>query len=299
MTRSTWTDVGLRARRASTGALQALDTLGGFAWIGLYRPDEHELGLAAAEFDLHELAVRTRSRATNEPSWNGPRTPGSSCSAPPATSTPMRRSSSAKFTFSSVATSSSRSVTPNHLIFGACALASSAPDLLERGPLGVLYAIIDQVVDEYEPVVKGLQNDIDEIEFQLFSGDRAVTKRIYDLAGEVMELQRAIRPLTMILATLRDDLESENRDDSHALELRRSFRDVLDHVVIITEKAEEFRQTLSNALMTHTTLVAQQQNDEMKLLTETSLRQTEQAQEDLGVGSHHLRTVPRGGAATA
>jgi magnesium transporter len=157
-----------------------------------------------------------------------------------------------------------------------------APKLLERGPLGVLYAIVDQVVDEYEPVVEGLGNDIEEIEFQLFSGDRAVAKRIYDLAGEVMELQRAIRPLTTILATLRDDLRSAHHEDPHALELRRSFRDVLDHVVSITEKAEEFRQTLSNALMTHTTLVAQQQNDEMRLLTETSLRQAEQAKKISG-----------------
>ena len=57
---------------------------------------------------------------------------------------------------------------------------------------------------------------------------------------------------------------------------------MLDHVVTITEKIEEFRQTLSNALMTHTTLVAQQQNDEMRLLSETSLRQTEQAKKISG-----------------
>ena len=145
----------------------------------------------------------------------------------------------------------------------------------------MLYAIVDQVVNGTNPSSKGLEDDIDEIEFQLFSGDRAVTRRIYDLAGEVMELQRAIRPLTTIVTTLRGDL-AEHRDDPHALELRRSFRDVLDHVVTITEKIEEFRQTLSNALMTHTTLVAQQQNDEMRLLSETSLRQTEQAKKISG-----------------
>ena len=43
-------------------------------------------------------------------------------------------------------------------------LFESDPALLAHGPEAVLYAILDQVVDEYEPVVKGLENDIDEIE---------------------------------------------------------------------------------------------------------------------------------------
>lgn len=49
----------------------------------------------------------------------------------------------------------------------------------------------------------GLENDIDEIEAQLFSGDPAVTKRIYDLSGEVMEIQRAVRPLQGMISSLR------------------------------------------------------------------------------------------------
>ena len=37
---------------------------------------------------------------------------------------------------------------------------------------------MDQVVDEYAPVVAGLENDIDEIEDQLFNNDPAVSRRI-------------------------------------------------------------------------------------------------------------------------
>lgn len=266
-----------------TGTLDALERLGGFAWIGLYRPDEEELGLAAAEFGLHELAVEDALTGLQRAK--------------------LDRYAETRFVVLRPARYIDEDETVEfgevHLFVGdnfviairhaespnlrrVRARLEETPELLERGPLGVLYAIVDQVVDEYEPVVKGLQNDIDEIEYQLFSGDRAVTRRIYDLAGEVMELQRAIRPLTGILTTLRQDLETDLREDPRALELRRSFRDVLDHVVTITEKTEEFRQTLSNALMTHTTLVAQQQNDEMRRLTETSLRQAEQAKKISG-----------------
>ncbi|MEJ7755155.1 MAG: CorA family divalent cation transporter [Nocardioidaceae bacterium] len=50
------------------------------------------------------------------------------------------------------------------------------PALLSVGPEAILYAILDQVVDEYAPVVAGLENDIDEIEDQLFDGDPAVSQ---------------------------------------------------------------------------------------------------------------------------
>lgn len=157
------------------------------------------------------------------------------------------------------------------------------PALLARGPLGVCYAILDQVVDEYEPVVAGLENDIDEIEDQLFSGDDAVARRIYDLSGEVMDFQRAVRPLVGMISIMRAGLaeaagmDADAPGDPVALELRRSLRDVLDHVIRVNEKVDEFRQTLQNALTVHTTLVAQVQNEKMQRLTETSLAQTEQA----------------------
>jgi len=265
------------------GTLEALERVGGFAWIGLYRPDEAELGIAASEFGLHELAVEDALTGHQRAKLDRYAETRFVVLRPARY---MDADESVEFGEVHVFVGPRFVIAIRHAespdLKKVRARLEATPELLERGPLGVLYAIVDQVVDEYEPVVAGLENDIDEIEFQLFSGDRAVTKRIYDLSGEVMELQRAIRPLTAILTTLRHDLESELRDDPHALELRRSFRDVLDHVLSITEKTEEFRQTLTNALMTHTTLVAQQQNDEMRLLTETSLRQTEQAKKISG-----------------
>ena len=69
------------------------------------------------------------------------------------------------------------------------------PELLDNGPYAVLYAVLDKVVDDYGPVLDGLQDDIDEIEVQVFDGDPAVSKRIYTLTREVIEFQRAVEPL--------------------------------------------------------------------------------------------------------
>jgi magnesium transporter len=144
--------------------------------------------------------------------------------------------------------------------------------LLALGPEAVLYAILDEVVDEYEPVVVGLQNDIDEIEDQLFDGNPEVSRRIYALSREVIEFQRATQPLVGMFESLQKGFEKYDVD----VELHRHLRDVLDHTLRIVERGDSFRQLLQNALTVHSTLVGQRQNDEMRKLSETSLAQSEE-----------------------
>lgn len=243
---------------------------GGFAWIGLYRPEPVQLNIVAAEFDLHPLAVEDallgHQRAKLE-RYGDTRF---------LVLRPARYvDAQEKVEFGEL----EMFVGPNFVLAIRHAEApnlalvrsrlESTPELLARGPLAVLYAVLDEVVDEYEPVIAGLENDIDEIENQLFTGDATVTRRIYDLSGEVIEFQRAVRPLTGMIGSLRDELESRSADDPDVLELRRALRDVLDHVISVVEKIEEFRVTLQNALTVHATLVAQRQN-------ETSIAQSEQ-----------------------
>ncbi|MFZ8283925.1 CorA family divalent cation transporter, partial [Staphylococcus aureus] len=96
----------------------------------------------------------------------------------------------------------------------------------------------------------GLENDIDEIEDQLFAGDPEVSRRIYELLGEVISFQRATLPLRDMLDALRRGADKYGVD----IELQRSLRDVLDHVIRITERADGFRSLLENALTVHSTL---------------------------------------------
>jgi magnesium transporter len=96
------------------------------------------------------------------------------------------------------------------------------PELLAGGPRMILYGILDLVVDEYAPVLEGLENDIDEIEDQLFSGNREVSRRIYDLLREVIEFQRATHPLEEILRRLLEGLDEESRDEAPAREAAKA-----------------------------------------------------------------------------
>ena len=146
------------------------------------------------------------------------------------------------------------------------------PELLRLGPEAVLYAILDQVVDEYAPVVAGLENDIDEIEDELFDDDPVVSRRIYDLSREVIEFQRACHPLGDMLRDLQRGFDKYHVD----VELQHHLRDVLDHTVHVVERADSFRALLQNALTVQTTLLGQRQNEEVRHLTEASLAQNEE-----------------------
>jgi magnesium transporter len=145
------------------------------------------------------------------------------------------------------------------------------PELLRCGPEAILYAIMDQVVDDYVPVVEGLENDIDEIETEVFGGNAGVSKRIYELSREVIEFQRATAPLAGMLSNLIED--SSNRVDT---EVRRYLRDVQDHAIRTIEQVAGFRELLNNILSVNLTLVGLQQNEEVKVLSEAAIKQNEE-----------------------
>ncbi|HEY9290854.1 MAG TPA: magnesium and cobalt transport protein CorA [Microlunatus sp.] len=245
----------------------------GMAWIGLYRPTDQEIGQVAQEFDLHHLVVEDAIAAHQRPKLERYDQTLFVVLRPARYIDSEER---VEFGEVHVFVGPDYVVTVRHAespdLSRVRRRLEHAPELLRLGPEAVLYAILDEVVDEYGPVVAGLQNDIDEIEDQLFLGDDAVTRRIYELSREVMEFQRATRPLMMILRGLENGFDKYHVDE----ELQRNLRDVQDHVLRIADGADSFRNLLQNAMSARATLVAQQQNEEMRAMTEASLSQNEQ-----------------------
>ena len=145
-------------------------------------------------------------------------------------------------------------------------------ELLRRGPEAILHAIMDRVVDDYEPIVRGLENDIDEIEAEVFGGNLNVSRRTYQLSCAVIEFQRATRPLAGILERLLSGEEGRGTDP----EVRRYLRDVQDHALRVIERVDGFRELPSNILSVNLTEVSLAQNEEVKSLTEASIDQNEE-----------------------
>jgi magnesium transporter len=245
----------------------------GMAWIGLYRPDAAEIRSVAEKFSLHPLAAEDTIKAHQRPKLERY---GQVLFTVLRPARYLDAEERVEFGELHVFTGPDFVLTVRHAespdLRRVRRRLEDTPDLLRRGPEAVLYAILDQVVDEYAPVVAGLENDIDEIEDQVFAGDREVSRRVYELLREVVEFGRATGPLAGILDGLRAGFDKYQVDE----ELRRYLRDVQDHVVRVVERVDGFRVLLQSILTVNATLIGQRQNDEAQRLTEASLRQNEE-----------------------
>ncbi|MDQ0597955.1 magnesium transporter [Streptomyces canus] len=245
----------------------------GMAWIGLARPTEAELLSLAAEFDLHPLSVEDAMEAHQRPKLERY---GDTLFVVLRAARYLDASEEVDFGELHVFLGPDFVITVRH---GAAPDLSAVrrrmeetPELLKLGPEAVLYAILDAVVDGYLPVVSGVQNDVDEIETEVFRGDPEVSRRIYELSREMVEFQRATRPLVGMLHGLMAGFSKYGTDD----ELQRYLRDVADHVTHTSERVDGFRLALTEILTVNATLVTQQQNAEMRALAEAGFEQNEE-----------------------
>jgi magnesium transporter len=248
-------------------------TPGAMAWIGLFRPSEAQFRPVAEEFGLHEVAVEDAIVAHQRPKIERY---GDTLFVVLRAATYLDEAEEVEFGEIHVFIGPTFVLTVRHSRTPDLGVVrhrmEASPELLSLGPEAVLYAILDSVVDGYAPVVAGLQKDIDEIEIQVFRGDPTVSRRIYELSGEVIEFQRSTRPLHGMLEGLVAGFDKYGTNE----ELQRYLRDVADHSTTVTERVTGFRQNLTDILAVNATLVNQAQNEEVKRLTQASYRQNEE-----------------------
>jgi magnesium transporter len=236
---------------------------GGIAWIGLYRPTADEFSTVAQEFGLHELAVEdavhAHQRSKLERYGNI-----LFCVLRPARYDDATET--VEFGEIHIFVGPEFVITIRHSETPDLAKVRRAlearPHLLCRGPVAILHAIMDRVVDDYSPVVAGIENDVDEIEDEVFDGNANASRRIYELAREVNVFQRATKPLLPMLARLMDEPRVDEEE-------RRYLRDVHDHALRVHEQVDAFRELLQNILNVNLTL-------ETKALSEVSNAQNEE-----------------------
>jgi magnesium transporter len=248
-------------------------TPGAMAWIGLYRPAKAQLEALGAEFGLHELAIEDAVMAHQRSKIERY---GDTLFVVLRAARYLDSSEEIEFSELHLFVGPNFIITVRHggspNLAGVRRRMEADPELLRLGPEAVMYAVLDAVVDGFAPVVAGLANDIDEIETEVFSGDPAVSRRIYELSQQVIQFQRSTHPLLGILASLAAGFTKYRV----AEELQQYLRDVADHTAHADERTEGYRVALRDILTVNATLVAQRQNEEMRLLTESSNAQNEE-----------------------
>jgi magnesium transporter len=236
---------------------------GSFVWIGVYEPSEQEFDAVRREFGLHELAVEDAVEAHQRPKVE---LYGDTLLVVLKTVRYVDTSDELETGEILLFVNRDFVVSVRH---GQAALhdvrleIERRPDLLRCGSGAVLYAIVDRIVDDYEPVVALVESDIQEVEHEVFSPSRSnPAERIYTMEREVLDLHRAIAPL----APAADRLAKGYHEIIHP-DLRTYFRDVHDHLLRIAGRVSGFRELLGSILQANLTQVTVRQNADMRKIS--------------------------------
>jgi magnesium transporter len=138
------------------------------------------------------------------------------------------------------------------------------PELLGHGPSAVLWAVTDMIVDQYVVVAGAVEDDVDEVEAQVFSTERRghSVGRIYQLKRELLELRRAVTPLEAPMRML-----GERQVQLIPDEMRTYFRDVSDHVSRAGEQVMANDELVTSMLQAQLAKVSVADNEDMRRIS--------------------------------
>jgi magnesium transporter len=243
----------------------ALERRDQFVWLGLYEPDQRLLRQVQKQFDLHDLAIEDAIHAHQRPKLEVYQ---DSLFVVLRTVQMTGESKRLEFGETHIFIGSNFVVTVRHgslqSHIGLRQRCESTPHALARGPGYVLYALMDFVVDQYVPIVKAIEEDVESLEDAILDNPAAgdTTPRIYRLKRDLLTLRRTVSPLVEVCNRLmRFDLPNIPEDS------RPYFRDVHDHVMRLNETIDTQRELLTTALEAHLSMMSVAQNEQMKRVT--------------------------------
>ena len=242
----------------------ATDEPGAFVWIGVHDPDPGDLDRLQKRFDLHELAVEDAAQMHQRPkiedyeeSWFV------------VLRTAHYHEAEERVHFGEIHLFVERGYVitvrhgPGSELASARSRLEARPDLLKLGAISAVWAVLDKVVDDYLPVVDGIEDDIEEVEEEVFDDDNpAPTQRIYGLKREVVEFHRSVWPLLGPLDTLERGGFAPVPDV-----LVPFFRDIHDHAQRVDDQVSSQRELLTSVLEANLALVSVSQNEVVKKIS--------------------------------
>jgi magnesium transporter len=237
-----------------------------FVWIGLHEPTPEEFDQVASEFELHPLAVEDAIKAHQRSKLEHY---GDALFM--VFKTARYDDDRERIDFSEIQMFAGDRfvITVRHGQASALSPVrqelEADPERLALGPIAVVHAILDRVVDDYRPVLDGLDQDIVEIEAEVFAPERTnPAERIYKLRRQVLDMYRNVEPLIEPLERLQSGKHPFGAAD---VELGPYFRDIHDHLRREVARIEIQRDLLSEVLNVNLTHVSVQQNEDMRRIS--------------------------------
>lgn len=241
---------------------QALETPDTFVWIGLHEPSEAILKQLQEQLNLHDLAIEDAHNAHQRPKVEEY---GNSLFVALRTAEMVDNDVCLGETHILVGPRYVISVRHGSLLpyTSVRAKCENLPDLLNRGPAFVLYALMDFIVDHYFPIVDSLEIELEEAEEAVFrsSSIRNTTERIYNIKRDLMALKKSVYPLIGVCRQLTEPEMPLIPED-----IRPYFRDIYDHLSKINDAVENMREMVATVFQAHLSLISVGQNEDVKKL---------------------------------
>ena len=235
---------------------------GSFVWVGLYEPEASLLDKLQEEFNLHDLAIEDAQNAHQRPKLEGY---GSTLFI--AAHTAQRVEGHVRFGETHLFVGPRFLITVRHGASLSYApvreRVEREPELLVLGPSYGLYAVLDFIVDNYQPIVSDFEQDLDELEHDVFAESyrRGTTRRLYELRKELTQMRMAVAPMQDILSQLIRTPVVATPD-----EVKPYFRDVLDHAARVGDTIDTLREMVTAAMNVNLSLVTVAQGEIVKKL---------------------------------
>lgn len=233
-----------------------------FVWLGLREPNSELLSNIKKVFGLHELAIEDAHSAHQRPKIEEY---GDSLFIVLRT---------AVLTAEGIEFGETHFFVGNHFFITVRHGASSThakvrarcealPHHLAKGSGFALYAVMDFIVDNYMPVLDGLQTRFDELESAIFAHHPSQTtmEGLYQLKRELIQMQSIILPVIDICNVL-----MHSRELNIPKDVRLYFRDIADHITRIDRSIENMLEMLIAAMQVHLTFETVRQNEVVKRL---------------------------------
>jgi len=222
-----------------------------FVWVALKDPEPAELLEMQAEFQLHELAVEDAMGGHQRPKIEEY---GDSIftvlKVPQLEGTEIELGEVDLFVGRNYVLSVRHRTNPGFKAVRE--RAESEPDLLKTGAGFVFYALMDNVVDRYFPLVDALEVQLEEIEERIFADESARTniRELYALKHKLMVMRHAVEPLIEVLHKLYG-----GRVPAACQGVQDYFRDVSDHLLRLSTQLDGLRDMVITAMSVNLSLI--------------------------------------------
>ncbi|MGW4596170.1 magnesium and cobalt transport protein CorA [Streptomyces sp. NPDC004457] len=255
-------------RQADSGCEATLDRLAGlkpdeFAWIRVHDPGQEELQRLGEHLELHPLAIEDAVQAHQRPKQERY---GDVLAVAVKTLWFVERTADVETGELMIFLGPSFALTVRHgendpTVEAARRLAQQ-PDMARLGPVGVLHAVTDVIVDAYAEAAAQVRTDLTELERCVFSPARDdLTEQIYSLKREVVEFRDAVQPLVPVMQPF------TTAGGDWPRRVVPYFRDVADHLTRTDTEVRAMDDLLASVLDAHLAKVSTWQNDDMRRIS--------------------------------